>query len=264
MTSGVITVELVVVAMLLGALWFFTSRRTKGKAGEWMVGLALRGLGSREYRVLNNIYLPLPDGTTSQIDHIVVSRYGLFVIETKNYKGWIFCDRDSKVWTQCLSGKGYRKPIKNTFPNPIRQNYSHLCAIENCTTIPKVFMHPVVTFSGEATFKTNRPEGVCYFGSVVSYIKSFTKPIIKDRQVDEIASAILEWQATLTKSQKANHVSNLKRRHERLLRVTDSSPRCPFCGAPMVMRTRKSDGGHFYGCSTYPKCTGIVNIRERI
>jgi ssDNA-binding Zn-finger/Zn-ribbon topoisomerase 1 len=82
--------------------------------------------------------------------------------------------------------------------------------------------------------------------------------------VDEIASAILEWQDTLTKSQKANHVSNLKRRHEGLLRVTDSSPRCPFCGAPMVMRTRKSDGGHFYGCSTYPKCTGIVNIRERI
>ena len=54
------------------------------------------------------------------------------------------------------------------------------------------------------------------------------------------------------------------RRHEGLHRVTDSSSRCPFCGAPMVMRTRKSDGGHFYGCSTYPKCKGIVNIRERI
>ena len=103
-----ITVEIVVAAMLFGVVWFLTSRRTKGRAGELMVGLVLRGLGSREYRVLNNIYLPLPDGTTSQIDHIVVSRYGLFVIETKNYKGWIFCDRDSKVWTQCLGGKGYR------------------------------------------------------------------------------------------------------------------------------------------------------------
>ena len=258
-----ITVELVVVAALFGTVWFLTSRRTKGKAGEWVVGFALRGLDSREYRVLNDIYLPLPDGTTSQIDHIVVSRYGLFVIETKNYKGWIFCDRDSKVWTQCLGGRG-RKPIKNTFPNPIHQNYSHLCAIESCTSMPKTFMHPVVAFSGEAAFKTDRPEGVCSFGNVVSYIKSFTKPIIKDRQVGEIASAILEWQATLTKSQKANHVSNLKRRHEGLSRLTDSSPRCPFCGAPMVMRTRKSDGGRFYGCSTYPKCKGIVNIRERV
>ena len=70
-----ITVEIVVAAMLFGAVWFLTSRRTKGRAGELMVGLVLRGLGSREYRVLNNIYLPLPDGTTSQIDHIVVSRY---------------------------------------------------------------------------------------------------------------------------------------------------------------------------------------------
>ena len=72
--SGVIAVELVVAAMLFGAVWFLTSRRTKGMAGEWMVGFALRGLDSREYRVLNNIYLPLPDGMTSQIDHIVTRR----------------------------------------------------------------------------------------------------------------------------------------------------------------------------------------------
>ena len=59
--------------MLFGAVWFLTSRRTKGKAGELMVGLVLRGLGSREYRVLNNIYLPLPDGTTSRAETYICS-----------------------------------------------------------------------------------------------------------------------------------------------------------------------------------------------
>ena len=54
-----------------------------------------------EYHLMNNITLPFKDGTT-QIDHILVSRYGIFVIETKHYKGWIFGDENSKNWTQVL------------------------------------------------------------------------------------------------------------------------------------------------------------------
>jgi DNA topoisomerase-1 len=34
---------------------------------------------------------------------------------------------------------------------------------------------------------------------------------------------------------------------------------CPNCGKPMVMR-RSRFGKLFYGCSMYPKCTGILNI----
>jgi len=45
-------------------------------------------LPKEQYTVLHNITLPTDDGTT-QIDHIVVSRFGVFVVETKNMKGWI-------------------------------------------------------------------------------------------------------------------------------------------------------------------------------
>lgn len=44
---------------------------------------------------------------------------------------------------------------------------------------------------------------------------------------------------------------------------TASVPVCPKCGSPMVLRiARRGDrsGKSFYGCSTYPKCNGIVNI----
>ena len=71
------------------------------------------------YHLLNNLTLPDQDGTT-QIDHVLVSTKGVFVIETKNYAGWIFGDEKSKQWTQVI----YR--VKSKFQNPIRQNFKHL------------------------------------------------------------------------------------------------------------------------------------------
>lgn len=44
---------------------------------------------------------------------------------------------------------------------------------------------------------------------------------------------------------------------------TASVPVCPKCGSSMVLRiARRGDqaGKSFYGCSTYPKCNGVVNI----
>jgi hypothetical protein len=52
-----------------------------------------------DYHLLNHVTLPVSDGTT-QVDHILVSRFGVFVIETKDYQGWIFGSPDSRQWTQ--------------------------------------------------------------------------------------------------------------------------------------------------------------------
>lgn len=251
----------VVLALGIFVYMLSHSSRTKGWFGEKMISFMLRQLDARQYRLLNNIYLPRPDGTTTQIDHLVVSQFGVFVIETKSYNGWIFGDAKSKVWTQCICSKGFRKPIKNTFMNPIHQNYAHLCVLENCTGIPKRVMRPVIAFSGWATFKSERLEGVCYFSEVVKHIRSFREPVIKQCQVDEIAEVILEWQSALTKKQVSSHTKNLRARHNGVS-SSDPVPDCPYCGAPMVLRRRKSDGKGFYGCSRYPECKGIVNIRE--
>ena len=62
-----------------------------GKAGERRVARKLDWL-PKEYTILNDIMLRTQYGTT-QIDHVVVSPYGIFVIETKNYKGWIIMSK---------------------------------------------------------------------------------------------------------------------------------------------------------------------------
>lgn len=70
--------------------------------------------------------LPTPDGTT-QVDHVIVSRFGVFVIETKNHKGWVFGEERSRKWAQVI----YRN--KYQFLNPLRQNYKHLKAVQEVT-----------------------------------------------------------------------------------------------------------------------------------
>ena len=248
--------------MLWGALFlvivlkllfrFSDSSKRKGEWGERIVAERLRQGLPAEYKLLNGVYLPLPDGTTTQIDHVVVSQYGVFVVETKTYSGWIFGDEKSKEWTQSI----YRK--KSRFQNPMRQNYKHICALADNLGIDKSYFIGVVAFTGDCTFKTDMPDGVVYSRRAADYIRSHNKPTIKASQVDELANAIAEWQGTVGEERKSCHVANLKKRHS-AVREGDA-PACPYCGGRMVLRTRKKDGAKFYGCESYPACRGIVNI----
>ena len=60
----------------------------------------------------------------TQIDHIVISQWGIFVIETKTYSGWVFGDAKSAQWTV----SHFRR--KDRFQNPLRQNYKHIGSVE--------------------------------------------------------------------------------------------------------------------------------------
>ena len=64
----------------------------KGWVGEAQGSLAAKiRLDSQIYRSIKNVTIPTANGTT-QIDHVIVSKYGIFVVETKNIKGWIYGD----------------------------------------------------------------------------------------------------------------------------------------------------------------------------
>ncbi|WP_265088790.1 nuclease-related domain-containing protein [Psychrobacter immobilis] len=70
----------------------------KGILGETVINIATwLKLEKENYHRLNNITLPLANGGSTQIDHVIVSVYGIFVIETKNYKGWI------QRWILCIT-----------------------------------------------------------------------------------------------------------------------------------------------------------------
>ncbi len=98
----------------------------KGKIGEFVTAKFLRELDESKYKIMNDIKVENPSNhtKTSQIDHLVVSKYGIFVVETKAYKGKIYGKEYSHKWSQYLGNKKY------DFMNPILQNYGHIKAIE--------------------------------------------------------------------------------------------------------------------------------------
>ena len=97
-----------------------------------------------DYHLLNHITLRLSDGTT-QIDHILVSRFGVFVIETKDYSGWIFANAKHATWTQVLYGRKFK------FQNPLFQNFRHLQAVKDLLDfLPADAVRPIVVFAGKA------------------------------------------------------------------------------------------------------------------
>jgi hypothetical protein len=187
-------------------IWY-NSPKQKGIRGERLVAARLRKGLSQEYLIYNDFYLPLDDGTTTQLDHVIVSPYGVFVVETKNYEGWIFANAKSAKWTQTI----YKK--KSQFQNSIRQNYHHRCAIANVLGIPVEYIIGVVAFTGGCEFKTEIPEGVVYSRRAAEYIRTFSKVILKDEDVVAIADALQEWNGSVSQELRDSHVSNLKKRH---------------------------------------------------
>ena len=118
--------------LLIGLL---KSPWAKGHIGELLVRLfAHWQLDKQTYRRLHNVTLNTPDGTT-QIDHVFLSPYGIFVLETKNMSGWIFGSEKQAQWTQKL----YKRTFK--FQNPLRQNYKHTKAIQELLGVASEHVH---------------------------------------------------------------------------------------------------------------------------
>ncbi len=110
----------------------------------------------------------LDDGSTTQVDHVLISTKGVFVIETKHYRGWIFASPKFKVWTQCTYAGKY------TFQNPMYQNYKHVKAIQSLFEfLEPTIIHNMVVFSGNAVFKTVKPDNVHHIDELIPSIEKY-------------------------------------------------------------------------------------------
>lgn len=234
------------------AIGLLKSPWIKGYLGELLVRLfAHWRLDKQTYRRLHNVTLPTSDGTT-QIDHVFLSRYGIFVVETKNLSGWIFGSERQAQWTQKL----YKRTFK--FQNPLRQNYKHLKALEAALGIDPEHMHSVITFVGGSTFKTEIPANVTQGVGFIRYIKSFQQAVFKEAEVDAMLQALQNGRRAPTLATHREHVQNLKRRSDPTV-----DRQCPKCGSALLIRTVKSGakaGKQFWGCSTFPKCRTMQNL----
>jgi hypothetical protein len=186
------TVFLIVLGLVLAAflLVWVASPARKGARGERAVhGLLRQSLHPSEYAILRDVTLPYEGGTT-QIDHVVVSRFGIFVIETKNLSGWIFGSEWDSHWTQSFGH------FRIEFQNPLRQNHAHLRALRALLGLRATKFHSLVVFTGKSEFKREMPLNVVQPDRLVPFIEARRTPLLTaeeaDRTLDVIESSRLE------------------------------------------------------------------------
>lgn len=199
---------------IFGTLWYliplfvmiilFKSSWFKGVFGEFIVNLnAKLFLDKKQYHLIKNVTLPTKDGST-QIDHIIISIYGVFVVETKNMKGWIFGRQNQKTWTQ----KIYRHSSK--FQNPLHQNYKHTKTLESLLGLNEEQIFSVIVFVGDSTFKTEMPENVTYGKGYIRFIKSKKQQVLTEFEVYDITRKIKSGRLVPSFKTNKEHVKNIK------------------------------------------------------
>ena len=184
-----------------------TSKTFKGWLGEFRVRqLTAENLDADTYHQLHDVTLPTEDGTT-QIDHIIVSKFGIFVIETKNMSGWIFGRACDSNWTQSFRNH------KKTFQNPLRQNYKHTKELNALLGVGEDKIFSIVVFTGDAEFKTQMPENVMHGRRLVRYIKSKDTALLPESDLQRILLKINGTMLERSAETNSQHVFNLSKKH---------------------------------------------------
>lgn len=219
----------------------------KGKMGEKGVAMTLALLPKDEYVTLNNVMFKNGSYST-QIDHLVISIYGIFVIETKNYKGWIFGNSNRDYWTQNIWGNRY------SLYNPIFQNKNHIKFLTRKFSFireKEQWIYPIVVFLGASKLQlSGNCECVLWLKELNSYIRSHNQVVMTIDDCRYISTLLREENIEDRDERRAhnNNVQSAIYHHE----VSVNKRICPQCGGRLVFRTGKY--GNFYGCSNYPKC----------
>lgn len=216
----------------------------RGEIGETKVDSKLNPwiFGKVEHRQINNLILIDKNGKSHQIDHIEIRENGIFCIETKNYKGWIFGNENQDKWTQTLYNNE-----KHQFTNPLKQNKSHIYHISQVLGDSYKINSVVVMVKNNAN-RINC-ENVVNLDDLRSYLKNFYDGTrLSIEEMDEIYFKLINSAAEMSNRE---HVANIKETQEDL-----QNGICPRCGGQLVERTGKY--GEFFGCENYPKCKFIL------
>ncbi|MCP3671638.1 MAG: NERD domain-containing protein, partial [Gammaproteobacteria bacterium] len=207
----------IIILIIVLVTRYLRSAGFKGRVGESKVKLSGGlWLPSGIYHGIHDLTLPTPRGTT-QIDHVYVSKYGIFVVETKNYQGWIFGSEHQKQWTQVIYGEKFK------LLNPLLQNYGHVRAIQAALSVAPEIVHSVVVFVGDSKFKTQMPANVTKGRKFAKYVKSFKTVVLSEQEVNGIVHRLQTGRFERGRKTNRQHIRNVKAAHDNKVK----SGNCP-------------------------------------
>ena len=234
-------------------------RDSFGKQGESEVSKIISAL-PEAYRIYNDVMLK---GSTStvQIDHVIVSVFGIFVIETKNYKGEIFGNEKERMWRKIWKG------TKKDFYNPVKQNKAHIAALKMNTMMKNSNAYiPIIAFSNDADLKhldtplvklKSKNGTVVNFKHIIAKITAFKEKVLSETQVEKICISIEQLRLDSEKLAK-KHVKNIEKSLEDRKSFSEYG-NCPRCKGKLLLRNGKR--GFFLGCANYPRCKYTKEVK---
>lgn len=273
------------------------TRSDVGCLGEYMCYKYLADYENTGARFLFNVYIPRDD-TTTEIDVLMIHHTGLYVLESKNYDGWIFGTDTNTNWTQSLP-QGHTS-IKKKFYNPIMQNNTHIKYLKKQVG-ESVPCHNIVVFSERCTLKsiTIKPDAeykVIQRNNLRLTVDEMTsrQPVLSSEQIETIFNQLYPY-TQVTEEVKQAHIQQINQRYNTQLNtatvtdqpvvssasaipavkpVAESKPLafvdeatdffCPECGAAVVLRSYQSGqnaGKQLYCCINNPNC-GYIKAKE--
>ncbi|WP_071458586.1 nuclease-related domain-containing protein [Bacillus massilinigeriensis] len=216
----------------------------KGELGEYKIDIQLSQM-PKEYMYLNDLLVKNPKSSTgySQIDHIIITPYGLFVIETKNYQGTIYGGKDRKAWL--INGKF-------KMMNPLMQNYGHIQALKNFIDGKyHQYFVSIVSFTKRCTFKIEEELRKIHSNQLVIYDVELTefinrkvavlklqykKPILMEDDIELIYNSLLNSNI-LDESIRKQHIGSIQLKKNNIDKTTDEN-KCVICQKPVSEKVK--------------------------
>ena len=237
--------SIIVISILLACIIIFLkSPKMKGRIGEFRVSFNIGKEIPNEKYIINDLLL-FHEGKSYQIDHVVIKQTGIFVIETKNYSGFIYGKDKMRYWTQVLNyGKN-----KYRFYNPILQNKNHIYALSKIIGKKDCFIS-IIVFP-KAQIMTHFSEKVGSISDMKKWLEQKRDNIFDSSEINEIYKKIIIHKNN-PKITSQEHIKNI---HKLQQNIKENI--CPRCNNKLILKEGKY--GDFYGCSSYPNCKFIKN-----
>lgn len=217
-----------------------TKSLRKGELGEYKIDIQLEKL-PKEYKYLSDLLLPNSKSSTgySQIDHVVITPYGILVIETKNYVGEITGGRQDKTWLQ--NGK---YPVYN----PFWQNYGHVEALKSILKNDQLQFYSIISFTRRCIFKVDpelrkitSKDLIVYDTELSEFVhrkitslnREYGKPLLNDLDINNTYE-VLKGAHIDDKNIRQDHVEKI-----RSTKAVNPSDKCAICGKPISEKIKK-------------------------
>ncbi len=230
---------------------YFRSDSRKGKKGEKTAAALLKNYMLRGDKLINDIILYDDEKKSSvQIDHILFSTRGIYVIETKNYAGKIYGTDKQSIWTHVYDDK---KPNMQ-FYSPVKQNAIHIAAVKKILSNPLTTIYNIVIFMNGDISEVNCR---CVYTplTIANFFKLHTEVKLSSAARDKMYNEINEY-AQENQISKRQHIKNVEKTQKRL-----DNRICPRCKGHLVKRVGKY--GEFWGCENYPDCRFAMRIKKQ-